>query len=177
MRVITGTARGVRLKTLEGEQIRPTADKVKEAVFSMIQFEVEGRCFLDLFSGSGQMGIEALSRGAAQAFFVDKSRASLRVTRENLEKTRLTAGARLVNRTAESFLQSTGELFDIVFVDPPYNRECIPPLLGLLADRVRDGGVVICETDGGETLPECVDTLTVDRISHYGRTRITVYRK
>ena len=89
MRVITGSARGRRLETLEGEDVRPTTDRVKEAVFSIIQFELEGRVFLDLFAGSGQMGIEALSRGAESAYFVDNSIKSVETVKRNLKATKL----------------------------------------------------------------------------------------
>lgn len=177
MRVITGKARGIRLETLEGLDIRPTADKVKGAVFSMIQFEIEERNFLDLFAGSGQMGIEALSRGAAQATFVDKNKSALLVARKNLEKTKLLSFSRLIHRSAEDFLASTGEKFDIVFVDPPYHQGLIPPLLEMLSSRLSPNGIVLCETDDGEPLPEKAAELHLEKQSRYGRTIITVYKK
>ena len=122
MRVITGTARGRVLKTLEGEDVRPTTDRVKEAVFSIIQFEIEGRRVLDLFAGSGQLGIEALSRGAASATFVDMSKDSLSAVKYNLEHTKLGDNAKVVQTDALSFLKLTKDKFDIVFLDPPYAR-------------------------------------------------------
>ena len=103
MRVITGTARGRVLRTLEGEDVRPTTDRVKEAVFSIIQFEIEGRRVLDLFAGSGQLGIEALSRGAASATFVDMSKDSLSTVKYNLEHTKLGDNAKVVQTDALSF--------------------------------------------------------------------------
>ena len=120
MRVITGTARGRVLRTLEGEDVRPTTDRVKEAVFSIIQFEIEGRRVLDLFAGSGQLGIEALSRGAASATFVDMSKDSLSAVKYNLEHTKLGDNAKVVQTDALSFLKLTKDKFDIVFLDPPY---------------------------------------------------------
>ena len=122
MRVITGTARGRVLRTLEGEDVRPTTDRVKEAVFSIIQFEIEGRRVLDLFAGSGQLGIEALSRGAASATFVDMSKDSLSTVKYNLEHTKLGDNAKVVQTDALSFLKLTKDKFDIVFLDPPYAR-------------------------------------------------------
>ena len=119
MRVITGSARGRRLKELEGLETRPTTGKVKEALFSVIQFDIEGRRVLDLFAGTGQLGIEALSRGAECAVFVERRRDALQVIRENLEACGMTDKARVVNGDAMSYLKS-GEKFDLIFLDPPY---------------------------------------------------------
>ena len=116
MRVITGSARGRRLITLEGEDIRPTTDKVKEAVFSSIQFEIEGRTVLDLFAGSGSLGIEALSRGARKAVFCDLSRQAVGVINKNLENTRLDPLATVINTDGISYLRTTREKFDILFM-------------------------------------------------------------
>ena len=113
MRVIAGSARGRKLKTLEGMDVRPTTDKVKEAIFSAIQFDLPDAAVLDLFAGSGQMGIEALSRGAASVVFVDRSARSLQVTRENLESVQFAEQAQLHQTEAQSFLQSTAMQFDI----------------------------------------------------------------
>ena len=119
MRVIAGSARGRKLKTLEGMDVRPTTDKVKEAIFSAIQFDLPDAAVLDLFAGSGQMGIEALSRGAASVVFVDRSARSLQVTRENLESVQFAEQAQLHQTEAQSFLQSTAMQFDIAILDPP----------------------------------------------------------
>ncbi|HRT82268.1 MAG TPA: 16S rRNA (guanine(966)-N(2))-methyltransferase RsmD, partial [Oscillospiraceae bacterium] len=100
MRVITGFARGRKLKALDGESVRPTGDRVKEAVFSIIQFELEGRSFLDLFAGSGQMGIEALSRGAASCVFVEKDKDAYSVIKDNLAHTKLEESAKVLNTDA-----------------------------------------------------------------------------
>ena len=122
MRVIAGSARGRRLKTLEGMDVRPTTDKVKEAIFSAIQFDLPDAAVLDLFARSGQMGIEALSRGAASVVFVDRSARSLQVTRENLESVQFAEQAQLHQTEAQSFLQSTAMQFDIAILDPPYRK-------------------------------------------------------
>ena len=120
MRVITGSARGMALKAPKGMDTRPTMDQVKEGIFSAIQFEVEGRRVLDLFAGSGQMGIEALSRGAKSAVFVDMREDACKVVRENLAKTRLEQNARVVRADYLSYLASARETFDLIFLDPPY---------------------------------------------------------
>ena len=133
MRVIAGSAKGRKLKTLEGMEVRPTTDKVKEAVFSSIQFDLPGAEVLDLFSGSGQMGIEALSRGANHAVFVDRAANSLRVTRENLESLQFLSDASLHQMDALSFLQSTAAQFDIAILDPPYRKGIeLPENVGML---------------------------------------------
>ena len=120
MRVITGSARGRRLLELAGGETRPTADRVKEGVFNIIQFDIEGRRVLDLFAGTGQLGVEALSRGAAEAVFVEQRRDAARLVTENLKLTGLADRARVVNGDALSYLAGAGERFDIVFIDPPY---------------------------------------------------------
>ena len=119
MRVITGTARGRVLKELEGLETRPTTGKVKESLFSIIQFDIEGRRVLDLFAGTGQLGIEALSRGAAECVFIDRRADAVRLIQENLSMCRLAERARVRQGDALPYLRS-GERFDIVFLDPPY---------------------------------------------------------
>ena len=135
MRVIAGSAKGRKLKTLEGLDVRPTTDKVKEAIFSAIQFDLPGAVVLDLFAGSGQMGIEALSRGAETAVFVDRSARSLQMTKENLESVQLAAQAQLHQAEAQSFLQTTAMQFDIAILDPPYRKGFHEKLLPLLGRR------------------------------------------
>lgn len=177
MRVITGKARGRILQTLEGDDVRPTIDRVKEAVFSIIQFDIEGRRVLDLFAGSGQMGIEALSRGAQEATFVDLSKSSIAVVKANLNHTHLMDDARIVQTDALSFLKLGADAFDIVFVDPPYATDLVIKSLKLLPERVSDGGAVICETPKDAELPEKEGNLVLQRQYKYGRTMISVYRK
>ncbi len=177
MRVITGSARGRVLKTLQGDDVRPTTDRVKEAVFSIIQFEIEGRRVLDLFAGSGQLGIEALSRGAQSVAFVDISKDSVSTVKYNLEHTRLSENARVFQTDALSFLKLGSEVFDIVFLDPPYNSGLLEKALELLPDRVAAGGVVMCETPFGADLPDSVGSLTRAKSYKYGKIMITVYRK
>ena len=126
MRVITGIARGRRLKEPQGLETRPTTDRVKEGIFSSIQFEIEGRRVLDLFGGTGQMGIEALSRGAAHCTFVDLRKEAVGIIRENLKLTGLEGQATVVQRDALAFLTRCREKYDVIFLDPPYARPWRP---------------------------------------------------
>ena len=142
MRVITGTARGRRLETLPGEHTRPTAERVKEALFSIIQFELEGRQVLDLFAGSGQLGIEALSRGAAGCVFVDNSREAAEVVRRNLKTVGLMSQAQVIAQDAFSYLSRPGERFDIALLDPPYSSGLMLPALQKVAEHMSDGVVI-----------------------------------
>ena len=178
MRVITGTARGRKLVTVEGtDVVRPTTDGVKEAIFSAIQFEIEGRRVLDLFAGSGQLGIEALSRGADSATFVDMSKDSLATVKYNLEHTKLGDRAKVIQTDALSFLKLTKDRFDIVFIDPPYASSLVADSMMLLSDAVADGGCAVCETPVDSELPESFGELKLYRSYRYGKIKITVYRK
>jgi 16S rRNA (guanine(966)-N(2))-methyltransferase RsmD len=176
MRVITGTARARILKTLEGESVRPTIERVKEAVFSIIQFEIEGRRVLDLFAGSGQLGIEALSRGAASAVFIDSDKNAAAVVKTNLETTGLDEKATVLQSDSLAFLQTSGLTFDLVFLDPPYHAELMQKALPLAAAITAPGGVILCETLFSETLPEEVGAFKLQRVYKYGKTAITAYR-
>ena len=178
MRIITGTARGVRLATLPGEDTtRPTTERVKESVFSALQFEIEGRAVLDLFAGSGQMGLEALSRGATACTFVDSSKDACDVVRTNAKATRLADRARIVNSDAQRFCDGCHERFDVVFLDPPYRAGLLPSLLAVLSPLVREGGVAVCETDMTTTLQERYGALTLEKSKRYGKTQVWFYRR
>lgn len=176
MRVITGTAKGRRLMTLEGDDIRPTSDKVKCAVFNSIQFDIEGRTVLDLFAGSGSLGIEALSRGAQKAVFVDFNRNSVRVVNENLEHCKLKENATVFNGDSLSYLKTTRERFDIVFIDPPYNKQLAQKALPLVVKVLNDGGIIVCETASDEELPEKIGNYSVTKSDKYSKTKLTIYR-
>ncbi len=177
MRVITGSVRGRRLKAPPGLAVRPTTDLVKEAVFSIIHFDLESARVLDLFAGSGQMGIEALSRGAKYCVFVDSSRESQAAIRDNLATTELTDRASLAPMDAKTYLQASGEKFDIAFLDPPYDSNMIPSVLPLLAEKMSESGIILCEHQKGETLPEQVGEFAVHKAYRYGKTVVTVYRR
>lgn len=176
MRVITGSARGRRLETLSGDDVRPTTDKVKEAVFSAIQFDIEGRSFLDLFAGSGQMGIEALSRGAKSATFVDKSRKSVDIVRKNLNAAGLYDKAKVFHADSISFIDTITELYDIVYLDPPYNTGLLQEALPKIAEKMKKTGVIIAENEEKEHILQKYGDFMLDRQKHYGKIKVTMYR-
>lgn len=178
MRVITGSARGRKLRTPSGgEIVRPTTDKVKEAMFSIVQFELENAVVLDAFAGSGQLGIEALSRGARQAYFTEENKTAFEVVQSNLQTTGLYERATLLQTDVFSFLARTEECFDIVFSDPPYEKGLTERILPLLSARCRAGALVMCETAAAEELPASVGELQKLREYKYGKTKLTTYRK
>jgi len=153
MRVITGTARGRRLKEPENYDIRPTTDNVKESIFNIIQFDIEGRRVLDLFAGTGQLGIECISRGAQSVTFVDQSREAIALVKENLK----TCGfeARVVNDDSIAFL-SRGGKYDLIIIDPPYASDLIEKAMAAInsVDILSEGGIIICESCREKTMPE-----------------------
>lgn len=178
MRVITGTAKGRRLKTVEGtELVRPTSDRVKEAIFSIIQFDIPGSKVLDLFAGSGQLGIEALSRGAALCVFTDSSRTAQEVVKDNLKSTGLFSAARVVGTDAAAFLSGTRDNFDIALLDPPYHQELIPAVLPSLVERMSARGIIICEHAADEHLPEECGSYAVAKRHKFGKIMLSVYRR
>lgn len=176
MRVITGSAKGRRLKTLEGQDVRPTAERVKEAVFSIIQFDIEGRLFLDLFAGSGQMGIEALSRGARGAVFVDSAKNSVNVIKQNLSNTGFENHAKVFNTDSIAFMhQPQVEKFDIAFIDPPYGTGLLQKALPLVALQMKKTGTIICERPLNEEIPQKINGFALDRNYRYGKIMISTY--
>lgn len=176
MRVITGSAKGRRLETLSGEDVRPTADKIKEAVFSIIQFQIQGRNFLDLFAGSGQMGIEALSRGAESAAFVDNRRQSVEIVRKNLKATRLEGNAQVYNMDSLGFLTMKKGEFDLAFLDPPYKTGILQKALELVPGVMKKTGIIVCESPADEELPDALSDFLLDRTYRYGKIKITTYK-
>lgn len=177
MRVITGSARGRKLATLEGADVtRPTSESVKEAVFSMIQFEIENKVVLDLFAGSGQMGIEAISRGAKHCTFIESDRNAKAIIEQNVKTCKFENESTVISADAVSFL-SRNNSFDIVFVDPPYKSSLAQKVLGKINAVLTENAFVICETDFSENLPENPDGLKIVKEKKYGKTKITVYRK
>ncbi len=177
MRVVTGIARGKSLATLEGNDVRPTPAKVKEAVFSAIQFEIEGCKFLDLFSGCGQMGIEALSRGARFAVLADKSKASVEVIKRNLKSIGLEDNALVVLSDYSAYLARTNEKFDFAFLDPPYDAGILEDALIKTVSVMNEHGAIICEHPPRVVLPRAVGEFSVSREYKYGKVNITVYKK
>ncbi len=179
MRVITGKARGVALKTPDGLQTRPTADRVKEALFSVIQFDIPGARVLDLFAGTGQLGIEALSRGAKEAVFVDAGEPACKLVRENLKRTKLENQARVVKGDYLSFLKSTRESFDLIFLDPPYAEVFLENALKCISeiDILQSGGIIVTERPLGKELELTLPGYIRSKDYKYGKTLITLYRK
>lgn len=179
MRVISGTARSVPLRTIDGLSTRPTTDRVKTSMFNLIQFEIEGREALDLFAGSGALGIEALSRGAKSAVFVDQNPAAVGVIRENLAKTRLGERAEIVRSEALLYLETSRKRFDLIFLDPPYAEKLLENALKRISeiDILKSGGIIICERPAEK--PGCGELpglrLAADR--RYGKSAVTLYRK
>lgn len=176
MRVITGTARGRVLQTLKGDDVRPTTDKVKEAIFSSVQFELEGRNFLDLFAGCGQMGIEALSRGCANATFIDRSKAAIRAIEENLAVTNLKQKARVINVDSVNYIKTTNDEYDIVFLDPPYNKGILQEIMPLVAQKIKKTGIIICESALNDDLLQKYYNFSLDRERTYGKIKVSLYR-
>ncbi len=179
MRVITGSARGRKLKELPGLDTRPTTDRVKESIFNIIQFDVEGRKVLDLFGGSGQLSIEALSRGAAEATLVEWNPAAVRIIRENVESCRFTDRTRILSTDAMTFLSGCREKFDLLFLDPPYEGPLMEQSLEQIAviDIVSKNGIIVCETALEKELPQLPDPYEKGREYHYGKIKVTVYRR
>ena len=176
MRVITGTARGRKLKTPENYDIRPTTDNVKESVFNIILFDIEGRKVLDLFAGTGQLGIECLSRGAESAVFVDKDRAAIQIVKENLKLCGLKGT--VVQEDALSFLRHCGR-FDIIFVDPPYDSNLYESVLETvkLVDILSEGGIILCEARRDRALPEMTPPYRKKKEYVYGKVKLCLYTK
>ncbi|MGE4277441.1 MAG: 16S rRNA (guanine(966)-N(2))-methyltransferase RsmD [Lawsonibacter sp.] len=176
MRVISGSARGRRLKELQGTDTRPTTDKVKEALFNIIQFDLEGRTVLDLFGGTGQLGIEALSRGAVDCTFVDQRREAAGLIRENLKVCGLSEQARVVQGDALSFLASCREKFDVIFLDPPYQTDLLARCLESITrfDILREHGIIACESAAERDLPLLAPPYEQGRAYRYGRIKLTI---
>ena len=179
MRVITGSARGISLKTPDGMQTRPTADRVKEALFSIIQFDVPCARVLDLFGGTGQLGIEALSRGAKSAVFVDQREDACMLIRENLRRTRLEASGRVVRSDYLEYLRRCREQYDIILLDPPYAEVFLENALKCITeiDILQSGGIIVAERPVGKELPWDFEGYTRSRDYKYGKTLLTIYRK
>ena len=179
MRVITGTARGIQLKTPEGMVTRPTTDRVKEAMFSIIHFDVPGAKVLDLFAGPGQLGIEALSRDAASAVFVDEREDACKLIKENLKRTKLEAQAKVVRSDYLSFLKQCREKFDIILLDPPYAEIFLENSLKQITeiDILQSGGIIVAERPMGKELPWDFPGYSRSKDYKYGKTLLTLYRK
>lgn len=183
MKIITGIAKGMNLETLEGDATRPTSQRVKEAIFSMIQFDIEGANVLDLFAGSGQMGLEALSRGAKKAVFSDISREASEIVMRNCKKSRLFDKCRISTCDyAQAIRGANGkEKFDIVFIDPPYKIKCIADVLKKLvsSDVLADNALIICESGEADIFDgdkELENKFIIAKQNKYSISYVTVLR-
>ncbi|MGN1113609.1 MAG: 16S rRNA (guanine(966)-N(2))-methyltransferase RsmD [Oscillospiraceae bacterium] len=177
MRVITGSARGSKLKTLDSLDVRPTPDMVKEAIFSIIQFDIPASSVLDLFAGSGQLGIEALSRGAEHCVFVEKNRAAYEIVNENLEHCHLKGNSRVLLMDSLEYLRVAKKGFDIALLDPPYRNGLIEKALPLLESKMNENGIVVCEHEKELELEDQYGSLQFYRRYKYGKIAVTVFKK
>lgn len=178
MRVISGLRRGLKLKSPEGLGTRPTTDRVKESVFNLIQFYFPAERVLDLFAGSGALGIEALSRGASYCDFVDADQGAVALVKENLSAAHFEgqAGVHFVN--AEHFLSKVSAPYDVIFLDPPYNKGLLTPMIHTIYERdlLKEGGILVVETErGGEAAPDTY--YPVKKSVAYGKTVITILQR
>ena len=179
MRVISGTARGRKLKELQGMDTRPTTDKVKESMFNIVQFDIEGRQVLDLFAGTGQLGIEALSRGAAGCVFVEQRREAAALVRDNLRTCGFTGNSRVVQGDALAFAAACGEKFDLIFLDPPYHTQLLEQALETITrfDILREHGIIVCESAADRVLPPLALPYAWGREYRYGRIKLSLCRR
>lgn len=177
MRIIAGEARGRKLKPVPGEGTRPTSDRVKESMFNILQFHLEGRRVLDLYAGTGQLGAEALSRGARECVFVEQSTVAANVVRENNE----VFGTRAVVRVAEvlRWLEGQDERFDVVLLDPPYQTQLLKKTLDRLFSRdlVNKGGFILCECASREDAPSAPSPYALQKTYEYGGKKLLLYTR
>ena len=179
MRVIAGKAKGIQLNTPQGMLTRPTTDRVKEALFSIIQFELPGARVLDLFGGTGQLGIEALSRGASKAVFVDARREACQLIGANLKKTHLESEAFVVQSDYLEYLNRCKETFQIILLDPPYAEVFLENAIKRITeiDILQSGGIMVAERPLGKELPWEFEGYTRSKDYKYGKIILTLYRK
>lgn len=178
MRVIAGHARGVILESpKEQSQTRPTIDRVKESLFSAIQFFVPGALVLDLFAGSGQLGIEALSRDAKECIFVESCDEACKLIKKNLIKTNLLEKSQIYHQIAFDFLKQCTQKFDLILLDPPYGKNIFYDLLPELERVTMPGGIIMVETECGAEIPSEYQTLKLKKTYHYGKVALARYEK
>jgi 16S rRNA (guanine(966)-N(2))-methyltransferase RsmD len=179
MRVVSGKARGVALKTPEGMKTRPTADRVKEAMFSIIQFDLPGAKVLDLFAGTGQLGIEALSRGATHCVFTDHDKNACNLIRENTKRAKVTDQATIIQTDYASYLRSCQLKFNIILLDPPYAEEFLENSLKTITeiDILQSGGIIVCERPLEKDLFCDFSGYIRSKDYKYGNTVLVIFRK
>ena len=178
MRIISGTARGRRLKEPANYDIRPTTDKVKESIFNIIQFEIEGRRVLDLFAGTGQLGLEALSRGAGSCVFVDESNAAIKIVGENIKTCGFEKQSQVLRSDALSAVARLGK-FDVILLDPPYDTELLNKVLAKIIeiDILKVNGIILCESRSEAKLPDVSAPYKLRKEYKYGKIKLTLYTR
>lgn len=179
MRIITGKARGCKLLTLEGENTRPTSERAKEGIFSMLAFSIEGRSVLDLYAGSGQMGLEAVSRGAKSAVLVDSNAAAVEVIKKNIVKTHAEGEAVCFKSDVNAYLKHAKGQFDIVFIDPPYALHAVPTALSLMLENnlLKPTSIIVCESEEEDIFENNLplsESFNIKKKTKYGIAHITV---
>jgi 16S rRNA (guanine(966)-N(2))-methyltransferase RsmD len=181
MRITGGQKKGFYLASFKGLDIRPTSDKVRESIFNLLGQDAEGLYVLDLFAGTGSLGIEALSRGANQSIFIDNSFKSLKLIKNNLERCKFVGQGLVIKKDLSMGLprnrRFTQRPFDLIFIDPPYGREFIPPLLNRIIEMklISENGTIITESQKKDNLPQKMNGLTLRDTKRYGETKIDRY--
>lgn len=176
MKVITGSLRGRTVRTLDGLATRPTTQRVKEALFSAIQFDIEGRRVLDAFAGSGQLGIEAVSRGAAACVFVDSGREAAQVVRDNVKALHIESACTVLCQDTLAFMQRTADRFDLIFLDPPYASGVLAQAAEAAERLLNPGGILVCESAADAEMPAQVGTRALYRSYRYSHVKLWIYR-
>lgn len=183
MRIIGGLARGTKLFTLEGLNTRPTLDRVRESIFNIIQNDIKDSVVLDLFAGSGAVGLESISRGAKKAVLCDKSKEAIEIINKNVKKLRMEEKVQILCIDYENLLKNTQEQFDLIYIDPPYNTNYVSNSIKLINDRdlLTKDGIIIAETDEEERIKAEIDNLKLSiniyDTRKYGRARLIFMRK
>ncbi|MGP3777747.1 16S rRNA (guanine(966)-N(2))-methyltransferase RsmD [Halanaerobium saccharolyticum] len=177
MRIIAGRAGGLKLKSLKGREVRPTLDRVKESMFNIIAFYLPGAEVLDLFSGFGSLGIEALSRGAEKADFVEIKKSHLKIIEDNLKKAKLYDQAELFNQDVYQYLKSCSRKYDLIFMDPPYEKDMTAEAVKLILanNLLKENGLIISEKSAAEKAEE-FEGLSIIKNKHYGNSLLTIYK-
>ena len=177
MRVVSGALKGLKLEAiLKNEKIRPTTDKVKESLFNILQFEIKGKIFLDLFGGSGQIGIEAASRGAEEVIIVENSPIALSTIKKNVNKLKQNFNIEIVNSEAIEFLEKMNKKIDIAFLDPPYGSDLLEKALGIIEPIINEGGIIVAETMANKILDINMRKFKEIKSYKYGNIVIKIYR-
>ena len=183
LRIVTGIAKGKIIKTLEGDATRPTSERIKQAIFSSIQFDIEDRRVLDLFAGSGQLGLEAMSRGAASVSFIDASRDAMEIVKENARKCGFFDKCKYLVSDYRNYIRKAAsrDRFDLVFIDPPYSMECGTEALTRLSEAgmLARGAIAVIESGTEDIDAEKIQGFEVLKSTHYGKktfVNILLYR-